>query len=140
MDDLEMGTPISGLKINNNIENKDLVFDKINDFERSNLQQYKPKKDMNNFIKNIEYDIKKYSEPMPKSIVFKKPHTMKYINEEVPKSHLIEISISIALFIMLNNDFVLRLIYSYLSDNSIISLSFRSIVFGVIIYFIRKYY
>jgi hypothetical protein len=138
MDDIEMGTPISGLKINN-IENKDLVFDKINDFERSNLQHYKPKKDMNLIIKNIEHDIQKYSDPIPKLEPSKVALKKKDI-EEVKHSKVIELSIYVVLFIMLNNDFVLRLIYLYLSDNSIISLSVRSIIFGVIIYFLRKYY
>jgi hypothetical protein len=129
---------------------------------KDNSNIYKPKKNvnMNNLIKNLESDLKKYSynsdeilgndnipaavnENPQKKIVVKdiKTNTI----QKSSNNDKIEILIYILIFMILNNKFIIDLIFNYVPyikniNNPYPNLLIRSLLFGILLYFYKKYY
>lgn len=173
MDDFDIdlsdmgGTSISNL---NNIQPSALETIRSDRSKLTNIRQgeftdrdtgnmYRPKKNvnMNNLIKNLESDLKKYSSSSddilgndniptamneePKKKVIPKPK----IQPKSNNNDMIEILIYILIFMILNNKFIIDLIFNYIPyikniNNPYPNLLIRSVVFGLILYFYKKYY
>jgi len=130
----------------------------IADLSDNNVSiNYRPKKNvnMNKLIRNLESDLKKYSsddilnnDNIPVALndnqLKKKPQLQN--NNQVPKSNdLVEILIYVLVFMILNNKFIIDIIYNYVPyikniNNMYPNLLIRSGLFGLLIFLYKKYY
>jgi len=174
MDDFDIDlTDIGGTSINNlntvplsTLENirsdrNKLISNKQPDFiDFKDTENYRPKKNvnMNNLIKNLESDLKKYSsnsddimgndniptavnEQPQKKIVVKSTKAPPIVHN----NDTIEILIYILIFMILNNKFIINFIFNYIPyikniNNPYPNLLIRALFFGLILYLYKKYY
>jgi hypothetical protein len=111
----------------------------------------KKKVNMNNFIRNLESDLKKYSSSsdnienhIDNKPIIKTNHNLKAQNNTV-KNDIIEILIYILIFMILNNKFIIDLIFNFVPymnsfNNTYLNLLIRSVIFGLLVFIYKKYY
>jgi hypothetical protein len=134
--------------------------DMIDFKDNNNSNIYRPKKNinMNNLIKNVESDLKKYSsisddilgndniptainEQPKKKVVIKSTKTQPIRSN----NDMIEVLIYILIFMILNNKFIIDLIFNFVPymnsfNNTYPNLLIRSVIFGLLVFIYKKYY
>ena len=113
---------------------------------------------MNSLIKDMEYDL---SDAMPKKLNIQKPQynpkiditpdippTVQPVEDKMTETFEdtkynefnIELMIFVVLFILLNNKFIIDMVDNIPYTNTTINLFIRSVLFGLLIYYYKKYY
>ena len=153
--DKEVGTSVSKLK-NEQSETEYDYDDIINQDSETPSDLPKKKIDMNKFTKTVEHKIEtldvvppiKYNPNIDqvKNILSKLPpqNNKEVVKEEVTNFYwdYKDILIYVLIFIFLNNKFIIDNIdklYYLTFNNSVLNLIIRSLIFGMILYFIKKF-
>jgi len=157
--DNKKNTELDNLKIE---RNKLVVTNKptLADLSDNNISvNYRPKKNvnMNKLIKNLESDLNKYSsddilnnDNIPVALndnQLKKKITQVQTNTNTITKPIdtVELLIYVLIFMILNNKFIIDIIYNYVPyiknfNNTYSNLVIRSCLFGFCIYLYKKYY